>query len=100
MRSRSLDRWTSDVLDQHAHSPVGVTVLHLACSLDFRALRLQRHFIRSNIRWIDVDLPDVVELRRRVVEEPAIDTQGQSSYSLISTSRSEERRVGKECRSR
>ncbi|KAI9162730.1 O-methyltransferase [Paramyrothecium foliicola] len=86
MRSRSLDRWTSEFLDQHMHSPVGATVLHLACGLDSRALRLQKYFNRLNIRWVDVDLPDVVELRRQVVEEPAIELQSLSSYSLITAS--------------
>lgn len=86
LRSRSLDRWTSDFLDLHTHAPNGVTVLHLACGLDSRPLRLQRYFQRMNLRWVDIDLPDVVELRRQVMPEPVIGSTKQSSYNLMSAS--------------
>ncbi|KAG6361414.1 hypothetical protein INS49_009641 [Diaporthe citri] len=43
-----------------------VTILHLAAGLDTRALRLQGHCSKdgANTRWIDVDLPDVIDVRR------------------------------------
>ncbi|KAI0809994.1 S-adenosyl-L-methionine-dependent methyltransferase [Xylaria sp. FL0064] len=44
----------------HSHA----TVLHLACGLDSRN---QRVSWGPNVRWVDVDLPEVVTLRRRVL---------------------------------
>ncbi|KAI1336184.1 S-adenosyl-L-methionine-dependent methyltransferase [Xylariaceae sp. FL0016] len=83
-RARYLDDWTSAFLSAHAHE--AVTVLHLACGLDSRCLRLQSQWATSassssspppsppreggDVRWIDVDLPDVVALRRRLLPNP------------------------------
>lgn len=44
-----------------------MTVLHIACGLDCRALRVKR---APNVRWIDVDLPLVVDLRKRLIPQP------------------------------
>ncbi|KAK1993537.1 O-methyltransferase [Colletotrichum falcatum] len=93
LRSRDFDRWTSEFLDLHAHSPNGVTVVHLACGFDTRALRLRRYFDRIPLRWIDVDLPDVVQLRCKLVPEPlatinATAAKG-STYELRASSATE-----------
>lgn len=44
-----------------------VTVLHLGCGLDCRYLRMRTN---SNVRWIDVDQPRVVEARARLISSP------------------------------
>lgn len=67
LRARTFDRWTSDFLD--AHGDQEITVLHLATGFDTRALRLQDK-CGSNVHWIDLDVPDVVEVRRRLIPEP------------------------------
>ncbi|KAI8629806.1 S-adenosyl-L-methionine-dependent methyltransferase [Xylariaceae sp. FL1651] len=60
LRGRLYDRWTTSFLDTRPRS----TVLHLACGLDSRNQRVKWG---SNVRWIDVDLPEVVALRRQVL---------------------------------
>lgn len=75
-RARRLDEWCQDFLYAHAGEPV--TVLHLACGLDMRYWRMDR---RSNnggsgddtVRWIDIDQPMIVNLRQRLVDQPAGD---------------------------
>ncbi|KAI0153713.1 S-adenosyl-L-methionine-dependent methyltransferase [Pestalotiopsis sp. NC0098] len=61
-RTRLLDLWAAEFLEQHNEA----TVLHIASGLDSRCLRLAPIWTGAGkrIRWIDVDLPDVVELRR------------------------------------
>lgn len=63
-RARLLDDWASEFLKSHDVA----TVLHLACGLDSRFLRLAPLWTATgkNVRWIDVDLPDVVDLRTRL----------------------------------
>jgi O-methyltransferase involved in polyketide biosynthesis len=63
LRSRRLDRWTAAFLADHPEA----TVLHLACGLDARALRVPHG---PGVRWVDVDLPDVVALRERLLPAP------------------------------
>jgi O-methyltransferase involved in polyketide biosynthesis len=63
LRSRQLDRWTAQFLAAHP----AATVLHLACGLDARSLRVERG---PGVRWVDVDLPDVVALRERLLPAP------------------------------
>lgn len=60
LRTRFYDRWTTAFLATHPHA----TVLHLACGLDSRNQRVEWG---PNVRWIDLDLPEVVDLRRRVL---------------------------------
>ncbi|KAI0505609.1 S-adenosyl-L-methionine-dependent methyltransferase [Xylaria bambusicola] len=60
LRARFYDRWTSAFLSSRSHT----TVLHLACGLDSRNQRIEWG---PNVRWIDIDLPDVVDLRRQVL---------------------------------
>lgn len=63
LRTRIYDRWAKAFLTAHAHAHV--TVLHLACGLDSRCQRID--WGTQQVRWIDVDLPEVVSLRRRVL---------------------------------
>lgn len=60
LRTRHLDRWTASFLDNHPRC----TVLHLACGLDSR---MQRIDWGGDVRWVDVDLPEVIALRRRTM---------------------------------
>ncbi|KAI0204355.1 S-adenosyl-L-methionine-dependent methyltransferase [Astrocystis sublimbata] len=60
LRTRFYDRWTTAFLATHP----GATVLHLACGLDSRNQRVEWG---PSARWIDVDLPEVVALRRQVL---------------------------------
>ncbi|UJA20848.1 class I SAM-dependent methyltransferase [Thermoleophilia bacterium SCSIO 60948] len=58
-RARAIDRWATDWLVSHPAS----VVLHLGCGLDSRPLRLD---IPAEARWVDVDRPRVIELRREL----------------------------------
>ncbi|KAI1314112.1 S-adenosyl-L-methionine-dependent methyltransferase [Xylaria venustula] len=60
LRTRFYDRWTAAFLAAHSRA----TVLHLACGLDSRN---QRVSWGPDVRWIDIDLPEVVALRGRVL---------------------------------
>lgn len=62
MRGKQLDTWTTAFLDRHPDA----TVLQLGCGLDSRALRLKPP---PTVRWYDLDLPDVIAVRRRLFEE-------------------------------
>jgi O-methyltransferase involved in polyketide biosynthesis len=62
MRAKHLDKWTREFL---AANPVS-TVLHLGCGLDSRVFRIDPP---ATVRWYDVDMPDVIELRRRLYPE-------------------------------
>ncbi|KAK4451386.1 S-adenosyl-L-methionine-dependent methyltransferase [Podospora aff. communis PSN243] len=75
LRSKLLDDWITDFLSKHSSA----TVLHLACGLDTRALRLKWG---EGVRWIDIDLPEVVEVRRKLVPEP----EGGRDYTLLAGS--------------
>lgn len=60
-RGKALDVWCQEFLDTHADEPV--QVVHIACGLDSRVLRVNR---RPDVRWIDVDQPMVINLRERL----------------------------------
>lgn len=64
IRGKQLDDWTAAYLAEHPE----VTVLHLACGMDTRVHRLGP---QRGVRWFDVDYPDVIELRKRVLPEVA-----------------------------
>ncbi|KAI1167415.1 S-adenosyl-L-methionine-dependent methyltransferase [Nemania serpens] len=85
MRTKQLDEWCKDFLEAHANEPV--TVLHLACGLDLRAMRLQPSG-GENVRWIDLDRPEVVNLRQRLIPVPfRVDSEGKKwDYRLIGAS--------------
>jgi O-methyltransferase involved in polyketide biosynthesis len=62
MRAKHLDQWTREFLAANLVS----TVLHLGCGLDSRVFRIGPP---ATVRWYDVDMPDVIELRRRLYPE-------------------------------
>jgi O-methyltransferase involved in polyketide biosynthesis len=62
LRARQLDDWARAFLDRHPDA----TVLQLGCGLDSRMLRLDPE---SALRWFDLDIPQVIELRRRIYPE-------------------------------
>jgi O-methyltransferase involved in polyketide biosynthesis len=66
LRARQLDRWTLEFLAAHPQA----TVLHLACGLDTRVQRLDPP---ASVRWVDVDHPDVIALRERLLPAPGGD---------------------------
>ncbi|KAH8891953.1 S-adenosyl-L-methionine-dependent methyltransferase [Thozetella sp. PMI_491] len=72
-RALVLDTWTVEFLQAHSEA----TVLHLACGLDSRALRLSWG---RGVRWIDVDMPEVIEIRKQVLPNPSGD------YTLVASS--------------
>jgi O-methyltransferase involved in polyketide biosynthesis len=73
IRAKQLDDWTREFLAEHPSA----TVLHLACGLDTRVHRLAPG---PNVRWYDVDYPDVVALRERLLTPPSGD------YHLVASS--------------
>ncbi|MCE7011196.1 class I SAM-dependent methyltransferase [Kibdelosporangium philippinense] len=73
IRGKVLDDWTSEFLTAYP----AATVLHLACGLD---TRVQRIAPPSTVRWIDLDVPDVVALRKRLITSPSGD------YRLVGAS--------------
>ncbi len=77
LRARTLDGWTAEFLAEHPTA----TVLHLACGLDSRVLRIAPP---PTVRWVDVDYPEVVELRERLVPPPSGD------YRLLGASVTDE----------
>ncbi len=77
LRGRQLDTWTREFMAAHPEA----TVLHLACGLDTRAQRLG---VPPGVRWIDLDHPDVVALRERLLPPPAGD------YRLVAGSVTDE----------
>jgi O-methyltransferase involved in polyketide biosynthesis len=72
MRAKQLDSWVREFLDAHPTS----TVLHLGCGLDTRVFRVDPP---ATVRWYDVDLPDVIDLRERLYPE-------RRDYEMIRTS--------------
>ncbi|KAI1472721.1 putative polyketide synthase protein [Daldinia caldariorum] len=68
-RTICLDRWVTEFLLRNPQA----TVVHLACGLDDRLRRLQADL--TKVRWIDLDLPDVVELRAKLIPSPKGDYQ-------------------------
>lgn len=61
VRLREFDRFVRDFLRRH---PAG-TVVHLGCGLDARFQRVDNGLVR----WFDLDLPQVIDLRRRLLPE-------------------------------
>lgn len=74
-RGKKLDDWTRTFLNQHKNEET--LVLHLACGLDSRNMRVDRGF---NVEWIDVDRPQVTDLRQRLVPTPP------GNYKLLAAS--------------
>lgn len=61
MFTREMDRYTRDFLTRHPQS----VVVHIGCGLDSRFERVNN----SQVEWFDLDLPDVIELRRRFISD-------------------------------
>jgi O-methyltransferase involved in polyketide biosynthesis len=61
LRSRRFDTFTLDFLSRH---PEG-TIINLGCGLDTRFDRIDN----SKLKWFDIDFPEVIELRRRFMQE-------------------------------
>lgn len=59
VRAKAYDTWAREFLDRHP----ACTVLHLGCGLDTRVYRIDPP---PTVRWYDIDLPDVVELREKL----------------------------------
>lgn len=59
MLTREMDRYARDFLSRH---PKGV-VVHIGCGLDSRFERVDN----GQVEWFDLDLPDVIELRRKFI---------------------------------
>jgi O-methyltransferase involved in polyketide biosynthesis len=60
---RELDHYAQDFLRRH---PDGV-VVHIGCGLDSRFERVDN----GHVEWYDLDLPDVIELRRKFIGDEA-----------------------------
>lgn len=71
LRASKLDAYARAFLKDH---PQGV-ILHLGCGLDSRCLRVWH----ENAQWYDLDLPPVIDLRRKFYPES-------STYHLIPSS--------------
>lgn len=61
VRLREFDRFVRDFLVRHPSA----TVVHLGCGLDARFQRVDN----GQVRWFDLDLPDVIALRRPLLPE-------------------------------
>jgi O-methyltransferase involved in polyketide biosynthesis len=72
MRAKQFDLWTTDYLADHP----GAIVLHLGCGLDSRVFRVN---VPPRVRWLDVDFPEVIELRQRLYPE-------RKGYEMIGSS--------------
>ncbi len=77
VRLREFDRFARDFLDKHSRpTPAGrdsttsqphATVVHIGCGLDTRFQRLAER--NRQVRWFDLDLPDVIALRKQLLPE-------------------------------
>ncbi|TLN06664.1 class I SAM-dependent methyltransferase [bacterium] len=61
MFTREMDRCARDFLGRHPQA----VVVHIGCGLDSRFERVDN----GRVEWYDLDLPDVIELRRRFIGE-------------------------------
>jgi O-methyltransferase involved in polyketide biosynthesis len=59
VRAKAYDGWVTQFLDTWPEC----IVLHLGCGLDTRVYRLNPP---ATVGWYDIDLPDVIQLRRRL----------------------------------
>lgn len=72
LRTKHFDQWTREFLAAHPNS----TVLHLGPGLDARIFRIDPP---ATVRWYDIDLPFVIELRKRLYPE-------RHDYTMIAAS--------------
>lgn len=59
LKGREFDRFAQDFLKRHPDA----VVVHIGCGLDTRFERLDN----GRVEWYDLDLPEVIELRRKLV---------------------------------
>lgn len=59
MLTREIDRYARDFLSRHPEA----AVVHIGCGLDSRFERVDN----GKVEWYDLDLPDVIELRRKFI---------------------------------
>jgi len=59
LKGREFDRFAQDFLRRHPDA----VVVHIGCGLDTRFERLDD----GRVEWYDLDLPDVIELRRKLI---------------------------------
>jgi len=59
LEGREFDRFTQDFLARHPDA----VVVHIGCGLDTRFERVDN----GRVEWYDLDLPEVIELRRKLV---------------------------------
>jgi O-methyltransferase involved in polyketide biosynthesis len=71
IRAKQLDVYTRRFI--HAHN--NTLILHLGCGLDSRCERVER----SGTQWFDLDMPDVIALRRKFYTET-------ETYRMIASS--------------
>ncbi len=71
MRAKQLDEYTRQFLSAHPQA----LILHLGCGLDSRCLRVSH----PQAAWIDLDLPDVIELRKKFYQ------QGEKDFMIPSS---------------
>jgi O-methyltransferase involved in polyketide biosynthesis len=64
LKSREFDRFAQDFLRRHPDA----VVVHIGCGLDTRFERIcSEQPVNDQVEWYDLDLPDVIELRRKLV---------------------------------
>jgi len=64
LRSREFDRHAQDFLARHPDA----VVVHIGCGLDTRFERVcSEQPDNSQVEWYDLDLPEVIELRRKLI---------------------------------
>lgn len=61
MRARVFDDWTDSILQRKKEA----LVLHIGCGLDSRCMRIKN----VCAQWVDCDLPDVIEIRKKHFQE-------------------------------
>jgi len=61
MLTREMDRYAQDFLGRHPDA----VVVHIGCGLDSRFERVDN----GRVEWYDLDLPDVIELRRKFISD-------------------------------
>jgi methyltransferase (TIGR00027 family) len=59
LKSREFDRFAQDFLARHPDA----VVVHIGCGLDTRFERLDN----GRVEWYDLDLPEVIEIRRKLI---------------------------------
>ncbi len=61
MLTREMDRYARDFLNRHPKA----VVVHIGCGLDSRFERVDN----GQVEWYDLDLPDVIDLRRKFIDD-------------------------------